>query len=1446
MLEDEEKKLEESNQEELDETLNNTQRVIDDNQAFIDRVKVPETEKNFLEKDIDKASDQFSAWHADRKFNFNPANWAYMSGWSMLDLPLDIIGATPGLGKVDDTWDQVTKFNNEGAKKYRELAGPIIASIYTTGKYQGLLNASSLTGTTKAVANVGGSALINGVIAGVSDYGENPENRLILSPQNFERLSKAAPWFAGPNGIFPSLGDLANAEATHPTINRVIAGLDEGVLQGIGDLIGYAINAGKPYLRNIIPKSQKSAAWKFQEQTKHLEIDTKAKIQDIEAVIQSGTLTKAQVEALTVEKHKLIYEAINKGSSEATNNAGESFIKARQTARNEIRNTRAVEKLTKEAELDNEIINTTINNMPEDVVSPLKGMSEEDMMKLPKEVLLREVKSLGLNASDEQLAKIGLTRDFFKPKPFDPDITPGLASEKNLAGISTPIPGAAVQNVVDVDAHITGAIDPHLSLPNKALTDSMQDHMILGPNSRKIVANIANQVEEADEYNAVLGQFKTNSKLAGTRVYEIYNRIMKAGTGDELKALLKSPDYRDTKGLINELQERVTQDYLDETASEAAAVAIFDLINLYIGREITESSARLMHTLGQEISVKAGVPVEFKNLIDDAQVFKNVQDKLEVLELEYGISKYVAGWQLNNKKWWKKWIDEVEDPGEIAITTLQEFTEKQKQLKTDYKLFREQLDLATQKNPKLARTLMKAYEASDGNVDTLHKLSQWNKYHLSPLGLIYNPGSKELGISNVQMNEFASGAWAVTYNNVLSGISTLRAAVGNGVNLVLKPISAFTRAGLSSVLRKDMEPLERVSYLYGGMFETAGRALEHAVIRLKKVHNDPNYMLKVTRKDFVTQKANRWEILDDYKEEWLKEGDYLNNFMYGWANWQRKIANQPWFRTGITGMSSVDAYTDTFMATFQSRLEAYSEVYSKYGKTLDPEDFANKLKGAEEINYNNMFDNQGLLKEGPAKRTSGEIALNLDDGFSNAVNPWLNQFPPLKTLLMFPRTSMNQLKLNLSYTPIAAIPHIGKYGDILDAGNDINKIHKVLETHGVKNVAENPHAMEIYKNIRDEYEGRIMMGAGTVSLAYMYALAGNVRGNGPVDHIELVKMKRKGWKPNHVKIGNTWVSYKGIPMVEQFLNLMGDMAYYQTALGSNLTEEYHRKAIWTIAATYLNQTPLQGIEPIVAMIRGDAGAFQRIAVQNIRAASLLSGAHGVVAKAIDNAQKEIYKDFWAYLRNNSLIRYSNYSKIDHWTGEEVDAIDNPILRILNAISPISVHGANEPWRLWLLNSGFDDLNEIKYSSRGVEYTPEERELIGRFIGEQQLWKRINSKEFMHNKKFNKQLDQLRSMINSGAPEQEVLKERDKLAVYQRLKKMINLAKEKAELKIAQDPKYRHIDILGIGNARVTKNMEYQKIDEALDQARKNQEVLKDAKRGGTKRFLMKRILQINK
>ena len=726
---------------------------------------------------------------------------------------------------------------------------------------------------------------------------------------------------------------------------------------------------------------------------------------------------------------------------------------------------------------------------------------------------------------------------------------------------------------------------------------------------------------------------------------------------------------------------------------------------------------------------------------------------------------------------------------------------------------------AKKTNPEIVNTLKAAYDYSDGDVDSILKLNKWAKQQVDPRGLIYSSGDG--------MNLFAKGAWAVTYNNVLSGLSPLRAAVGNGSALILKPITTFARAGMSSILSKSTQPWERAIYLHGSMFETTRRAMSDAMTRMARVHSDPDFMMKAVRKDFVMEEDAAYGIIDDMAEHWQKTGDKASQFYYGWAKFNRSMARMKWMRMGMTGMAGVDAFTDTFMATFNSRLKAYDDIFGQTGKTVDIKQFEQNLKKAEMANYHQMFDKDGLLTDAAAKNASGEVALNLDDGMSTWLNEGLSKVPALKTLMMFPRTGINQVKMALSYTPIGKIPGFkSKYAKILQAGNDEELIKQALAAHGV-DYAKTPNAMAIYKQLRDEYEGRMMVGSATAIMGYWYAMSGNIRGNGPANASERQDLMRKGWKPYTVNIGGNWVSYKGIPMVEQMFALVGDLAYNQTALGSNLTTDFLDKLGWTISATYLNNTPLYGIEPFMAVMNGDEAAFKRLSANIVRGALPLSGAHGVVANAITQAQKDIYDDATGYLLNTTIGKAALPSQIDHWTGEKINEIDNPLLRIMNAASPIKVHGGEEPWRLWLINSGFDDIGILKKKfNSDVEYTAEERQAIGRLMGEDQLWKKVN--KMMNEPRWNEELNNLRQIINDpSASAADVKRYKDKLPVYQRLRKILRDSQQRAEARLAMDPNYKHLDIQGTGRAITKQYMTRGDVKKAKTQSDKNQDRIKE-------------------
>ena len=1341
-------------------------------------------------------------FHSDMELDMNPATWAYLGTMGALDVPFDVLGHIPGLRFVDNKWDEITKNNHEGARKFRAAASVILPTILTAGAYGKFVGASKLPALTKAVANVGGVGLINGSIASISDFGENPENRFLTSPQNFKRLQEFFPEIFGPQGRYPISDDLTSIDGIDPELNRLLVGIDETILSGIGDVIGYAFNASKPLLWKFKPLNKRAKNFKRANQLQYMERDTKNAIADIDAVLGSGTIGEEQTKNLLAKKAQLIDQVTKTGYSEATVNPAESIIRDKQRSRQAYRDNRAVKKLQEESIKDTKATQA---------VSMLKGMSEEEMMKLPKDVLLKEVRNLGLNASDEQLAKLGLDRDFFKPKGFDPDITPTLASETKQTDKAF-IPGAAVRNTLDVTAQEMGEHSRN-AVPTAPYTEAMREKGLVLGKSHYMVADIAKKVRESGKYADF--QDKWRSGVRSQAAWNIYERIMKPGTGEQLAQVLSDPKYLRKETLLNEVLGDAEVQYLNPQATEAAAVAISDLLDVYLGRETQETSARVMSTLGKEISAISNASVSFKGLMDDDVVFKNIMDRVELLEAEFGKSKYVAGWTLQNLKWWKRW--KKGNPEELAQMTFEEFNRNATKVHSDFKVFRENLEKAKAENPRLAQTLKEAYDYSDGDINSIRGLNQWAKEQIHPGGLIY---SGKRG-----MNLFAKGAWAVTYNNVLSGLSGMRAAVGNGSMLILKPLTTLTRAGVRSILKRDIEPIERVMYLHGSIFETTRRAFSDMTARMTKVHSDPDFMMKAIRKDFVVEEDNAYQIIEDFSEQWEKEGDIKSQFFYGWAKLNRSIARMKWMRTGMTAMAGVDAFTDTFMATFNSRVKAYDDIFGRYGKTIDPNIFSQQLKQAEELNYSKMFDKNGLLTDAAAKNASGEIALNLDDGIADALNPWLTKVPALKTFMMFPRTGINQVKLALSYLPIGKIPGWkSKYAKVLQAGDDIELIKDALQAHGIKNFDETPNAMAIYKQLKDEYEGRMMVGSATAIMGFWYAMSGGIRGNGPANASERQELMRKGWRPYTVKIGNNWVSYKGIPMVEQMFALVGDIAYYQTALGTNMTTQLLDKIGWTISATYLNNTPLYGIEPFMSVMNGDEAAFKRLGANIVRGAIPQSGAMGVIANAITQAQKDIYDDFLGYVLNSTPFKQTLPSQRDHWTGEKVNEIDNHFLRILNAASPVKVSGGEEPWRLWLLNSGFDDIGILKNKyDKDVEYSPEEREVIAQFMGEDQLWKEVE--KMRTNERWNAELDELRQYINDPSKSAQEIKDyKDRLPVYRHLRKILKASQRKAEARIALDPRYKHLDIQGNGRAMSKKFMEKGLIEKAKKNADTNQKI----------------------
>ena len=945
---------------------------------------------------------------------------------------------------------------------------------------------------------------------------------------------------------------------------------------------------------------------------------------------------------------------------------------------------------------------------------------------------------------------------------FDPDVSPVMQSGNSRQSVP---PGNVARNMADVAANKTG-----VTVGDNApvITESMRAKgLMIGSTSRDAVMGVAEEARDLGRFNALVDGFRFTNKQMDAAAWSVYESIIAAENMDDLKGIFL--EDRDVKNL---LMGKFKVEYINEEQARGAAFAMRDLVDRFLGRRIALSSGRVMDTLGREVATMGEAIQQLEPFIDDDRAMDLIIDKLQFLMDEWALNKYIAGWSLKNKDWYNAIVPANVD--EVVTELTKEFKNAENSIHAKNLRFTKTLKELAETNPMAMRPLMDAFAHSKGDVDTLAKLMKWSADQITPTGLIKSPDPKEL-------NLFARGAWAVVYNNVLSGISSLRAIVGNGVQLILKPITALLGHGILGPL-DNWDGFKRTIYYNGAVYETNRRALKDAYDMMKKAHKDPELMVKAYRKDLTLPSDDaRWKILEDMRPVWEAEGNVGRLMQLDMATNMRDLAKLPGLRYGMTAMVFPDVFTNTHMAHYVSRMRAYDEVFEEFG-------FADwkKIAIAEKKHYKTMFDENGLLKDNVAKAFSGEISLNLPDDTATWINKATTAYPITKHILMFPRTQSNVVKNALSWTPISAIPGINKYSKTIWAQTD-DQIARALAEHGI-DMASTPNARIIFENLRAEYVGRIAFSSLLTKSLTDYAIAGNIRGNG---HYSADRRKKErdqyGYEPKTINLGGKWVNYKGIPGVDPILSTIGDMAYYMSDIDAPFWEDWQAKIMWSISASFLSETPLTGIEPLVAAANGDLTAWNRLTANALRGYIPMSGALGVLENAVSSTQKDIEGEVWEYVANRlPIISGVLEDRIDIWTGEPLNDIDNPILKALNAFMPQQVSGTAEPWRKWLLQTGYRGLSKLNKDSTGsYEYSTKERQLINKYIGEQKPWKKID--RMMKSGKYDKQLLDLRKhRSGSGDLTNEKIELRvNQLPVVKDIAAMMREAQKVAELKLLQ-------------------------------------------------------------
>ena len=673
---------------------------------------------------------------------------------------------------------------------------------------------------------------------------------------------------------------------------------------------------------------------------------------------------------------------------------------------------------------------------------------------------------------------------------------------------------------------------------------------------------------------------------------------------------------------------------------------------------------------------------------------------------------------------------------------------------------------------------MDAFAHTGGDVDSQAKLMKWAAQQITPMGYFKSPNPKE-------MNLFARGLWGVRYNNVLSGGAPLNAAVGNGGALTLKPITSLLGHSFYG-FNDGFEGFKRTIFYNGAVKETNRRAIKDAFEMMKKAHKDPEMMIKAYRKDFVYKVDKTWELIEEMRPIYEKQGNYAKLLELDTVIGLKQLAAHPALRYGMTGMVFPDVFATTHMAHHMSRVRAYDDVFSDKGFA----DF-NEILKAEKKHYDGMFDADGLIKDKAVRALAGEIQLNMDDGMSRWINEATTAYPVLKEVLMFPRTLSNATKLAASYTPISLLPGISRYSKTIYAKTDDDIAEALLE-HGLI-MAKTPNARVVWENLRAEYTGRLIFSGLLVTTLFSHAMAGHITGPGHYNQAERSKQLKNGFKPHMMlvrvpgKNNDFWVDYSGIPGVKQVLDILASLAYYANDIDEAFFESIESKLMWVLSASFARDTPLQGFEPLVNFVNGDMSALMQQTKQSLKTLIPQIGTLQIVESAISDALKDIEtKEIIPYLMSKIPFLSSFVpEQIDIWTGTPIGHTDNNWLRLFNAISPVKVAGREEPWRLFLQEIGFDGLTLLKKDSTGTyEYSPTEREEIYGYIGEQQLYKQVQ--RIMNTKRYREEIELVKAHRRSNKTSDLITIDVDSLPVMQDLRNVVVNAQKIAEAKFLRD------------------------------------------------------------
>ena len=830
-------------------------------------------------------------------------------------------------------------------------------------------------------------------------------------------------------------------------------------------------------------------------------------------------------------------------------------------------------------------------------------------------------------------------------------------------------------------------------------------------NRRTIVNMVKKNIQESGEFDHI-----------GPNAVTTWEEIDRAGT--VLAEVLY--DSRADRGFLVEILDEyknVTEGIrnLNDKAYNGVMKAMNKYLDDYLNMDTAKAQAYLATSMAGEISDIA----EGARLMQDTEVIGTAQeqilDRLEYLLVEKGLASYLRGAALNHLNMWKRftsWMKRTpkEEVTRMAREAQEQTDEALSKIIRDKRQFVDELRHLNENHPEYLKPLLMFWEISDGNIDSMYKMSHFvkNKLGVMKKAVI----DMEPGISS----DIMDGLWGIYYNSMLSSIVTVqKAGLSNMLLTMEKPIATLVGAATMG----DMDTIMLGWHKYNAVQESLAKGIEHMKLVYRKSAENPHQVPYTITEDLVLKGKQNREALDSLAAAEKENGHDGIGYLVGIRNDLEDLQADPRLRFGVNGMSAIDGFGRAMLANAEARGRSYMDMF-RVGN--QPQWNPDMFKEAADKHYNEMFDSNGFITDKAVDYQTREMGMNLDNRIATGINGMLSHIPGLRPFMMFARTSMNVISAGLARTPMGVFH--ADYAKVVGFGGEFGakraqdfSREEVAEIFKTRGIPMDDNWFMRFKELRAEYRGRVALGTTIVSLLGWMALNGKLNGDGHYDRqVQKVRDDARWARRSFQDPAGNWHSFKELgPWADVVAGIANHADNFDLMSETHL-ENAFRKYAFVIGSAGIEGLPLMGLEPLFSIVSGDEGSWNRWLATSTSALFPWSGTRNDLSRLISPSLKEMDNETDQHIRNRNgwadLIDPEGQlpELYDYIDGGVIGHTDNLFVRVYNALTPFKVTGDLSDRKKFLIDIEFDSRPSFIKGEDGIEYTNEQRSELMQIMG----------------------------------------------------------------------------------------------------------------------------------